>query len=264
MIPLIVAGASLAAQGIAAKVQHDKAVRLQKAAMNRPQLGIPLAMQEKKNLLKSMADSSLLPAQGYYENQMGASVARANREIQNTGGSANDIIAGLTQVDANTRAQTNQLAAQGAENQQNNRQQYGGALSEVANQQNEMFDYNQNQPYQTQQIKIQALKDASNRNLNNMIQSGIDVANNYQMGGQMDKLYGTNMYGMNGVKKIGAKGMRVGNTNAGNITSNGANNTWPYRSGTYQPTNPMFDDSNLGFQKTPMYNSNIYNGNPIG
>ena len=177
--------------------QDQQLKKLQASAKARPNLGVPTALQEKANLDKNMANSSLLPAQGYYENQLGASTARANREIQNTGGSASDIIAGLTQVDANNRNELSGLAAAGANNQQQNRAIYGSALSEVANQQNEMFDYNQNQPYQSEQLKMQSLKDSSNRNLNNAISSGTDLASNYDTGRQMDDSFGTNYYGGN-------------------------------------------------------------------
>jgi len=207
-LPLILAAAGMALKGASALKQKKQAAYLERNSLGRPKLEVPGALQEKANLAKNMADSSLLPAQGYYENQMGAQSARANREIQNTGGSSNDIIAGLTQVDENNRGQLNQLAAQGAENQQQNKQAYGGVLSEVANQQNEMFDYNKNQPYQSEQLKIQSLKDASNRNLNNAIDSGIDVAQNYQTGRQMDKAMGTNYYGGNGTKRVGPKTTR--------------------------------------------------------
>jgi len=200
---------ALLAMGVDAglkKVQSDKqkqlSDRLEEEGRARPVLGLPDALQEKKNIYKNMANSSLLPAQGYYENQLGASTARANREIQNTGGSANDIIGGLTQVDANNRSQLSALAVAGKENQQQNMANYGGVLSEVSNQQNEMFDYNQNQPYQSNQLKVQSLRDASNRNLNNAISTGIDAAQIYGTGKQMDDAFGTNYYGGNGPKRV--------------------------------------------------------------
>lgn len=213
-IPLALIGMGVDAgmKAQTAYTQNRKAKELEARAKVRPTLGIPTALQEKANLAKNMANSSLLPAQGYYENQLGSSTARANREIQNTGGSASDIIAGLTQVDANNRAQLSGLAAAGAQNQQQNMGNYGNTLSEVAGQQNEMFDYNQNQPYQSQQLKIQSLRDASNRNLNNAISTGVDTAQTYDTGKQMDDIFGTNYYGGNGEKKIGARSTRPSKT----------------------------------------------------
>lgn len=204
-IPLALIGmaADAGMKAQTAYTQDRQRRQLEAAAKVRPTLGVPTALQEKANIAKNMANSSLLPAQGYYENQLGSSTARANREIQNTGGSANDIIGGLTQIDANNRTQLAALAAAGAQNQQQNMTNYGNTLSEVANQQNEMFDYNQNQPYQSQQLKIQSLKDASNRNLNNAISSGTDLASNYDTGRQMDDAFGTNYYGGNA--PVGAK-----------------------------------------------------------
>jgi hypothetical protein len=214
--------------------QDRQRKQLQAAAKVRPILGIPTALQEKANLAKNMANSSLLPAQGYYENQLGASTSRANREIQNTGGSASDVIAGLTQVDANNRNQLSALAAAGAENQQQNKASYGNTLSEVAGQQNEMFDYNQNQPYQSQQLKIQSLRDSSNRNLNNAISSGIDLASNYDTGKQMDDVYGTNYYGGN--RQVGARAPRSSRSASGA----------PSAPNAPQQYSPMFNNTNLG------------------
>ncbi len=228
MLPLILAGASIGLSAYKAAQQKKQARIAAADAGSRPVLKVPTALQESANLSKSVADNSLLPAQGYYENQIGASTARANQAVQSTGGSASDVIAGITQNDANARGQMNELAAQGAENQQRNKQAYTGVLSDVANQQNEMFDYNQNQPYQTNMLKSQALKDASFRNLNNAINTGIDAAGNQIQGNQMDKLYGTNYYGMNGVKKVKMPVQQ--NTRNSPMVS----------------TNPMFNNSNLG------------------
>lgn len=231
-IPLALIGmgvdAGLKAQ--AAYTQDRKLRELEANAKLRPQLNMPTALQEKKNLYKNMANSSLLPAQGYYENQMGAQSARANRDIQNTGGSSNDVIAGLTQVDQNNRNQLNALAAEGLANQQQNKQMYGGVLSEVAGQQNEMFDYNQNQPYQSEQLKIQSLRDSANRNLNNAVSSGIDIAQTYDTGRQMDEIFGSNYYGGNRTKKIGTSSKRDNQQTASSQYS----------------YNPMFNNVGLG------------------
>ena len=187
-IPLALIGMAADAgfKAQAAFQQDNRMRQLQDAAKARPVLTVPTALQEKANLGKNMANSSLLPSEGYYENQLGASTARANREIQNTGGSANDIIAGLTQVDSNNRSQLSALASAGADNQQRNMSNYGNTLSEVAGQQNEMFDYNQNQPYQSEQLKIQSLRDSSARNINNAISSGTDAGQYYDAWKQMN------------------------------------------------------------------------------
>lgn len=227
-IPLMLL-AEAAQIGLAAnKADQQKRQADYMGNMKRPIRQLPTALQEKQNIAKNLANSSLLPAQGYYENQMGAATSRANRDIQNTGGSANDIIAGLSQVDANNRGQTNKLIATGLENQQNNQLNYGNTLSEVAADQNEQFDYNQNQPYQSNILKQQSLRDASARNFNNAIEGGIDLAGQYDQGRQFDDLYGTNYYGGNGQRRVGASSKRS----------------------TQQPsmvaTNPTFSNSNLG------------------
>lgn len=258
-IPLALIGMGIDAgmKAQTAYAQDRKARELEAKAGQRPRLGIPTALQEKRNLAKSMANSSLLPSQGYYENQLGASTARANREIQNTGGSASDVIAGLTQVDANNRAQLSGLAAAGANNQQQNMANYGGVLSEVAGQQNEMFDYNRNQPYQSEQLKIQSLRDASNRNLNNAISSGIDIASNFDTGRQMDDVYGTNYYGGN--RTMGARRSRGSSASTPSVAAP--------PSGT--PASPMFNNTNLGLPPvdTTQKRSNFldyYQGYPQG
>lgn len=191
LIPLIMQGASMGMQLNDAAKQKRKANSINP---QRPEMGVPKSIKEKTNILKSMANSSLLPAQGYYENLIGSQTARSTRRIQDVGGSSNEVISGLSALDEQSRAQQNQLIAQGAEMQAQNKLNYGNALSEKAAYEQEAWDYNQNQSYQTELLKKQALIDASNRNFQNALMTSIDAASTYSTGVSMDRLYGTNYY----------------------------------------------------------------------
>lgn len=162
-------------KGIKARKQRKEANKINPI---RPEMTRTGASKELEDMSRNAAMSTRLPGQSYAENQIGAQTARTNKAIQETGGSTAEIISGLTASDENARRSTNDLAFQGAQLNQENKRLFGNVLSNISEEQKEMFDYNKNQPYQTDVVKKQALLDASARNTDNAISGLQDTASN--------------------------------------------------------------------------------------
>jgi hypothetical protein len=163
------------AKGIRARKQRKEANKIDDT---RPTMERSRASIEQEQNARQMAGSARIPGQSYAENQLGAQSARATNQILNTGGSTGEIISGLAKVDENARNSTNDLAFQGAQLNQQNKMMLNDVLSNVSQEQKELFDYNTNQPYQTKALKKQALLDASSRNTDNALSSLQDIAGN--------------------------------------------------------------------------------------
>ena len=174
---IAVAGAiglgSAIAKGIRARKQRKQAEKIDDT---RPTMTRTNASIEGEETARQMAANTRIPGQGYAENQIGAQTARATNDILKTGGSTAEIISGLSNVDQNSRNATNDLAFQGAQLNQQNKMMLNNVLSNVSQDQKELFDYNVNQPYQTKALKKQALLDASSRNTDNSLSSLQDTA----------------------------------------------------------------------------------------
>jgi hypothetical protein len=176
---LLVSGAiglgSAIYKGIRARKQRKEANKINPI---RPEMTRTSASKEQESMFRNMANSTRLPGQSYAENKLGAQTARATNAILGTGGSTGEIISGLTNVDQNARESANDLAMKGAELNQQNKQMYADVLSNVSNEEKELFDYNKNQPFQTETLRKQALLDASSRNTDNALSSLQDTASN--------------------------------------------------------------------------------------
>jgi hypothetical protein len=176
---LLVSGAiglgSAIYKGIRAKKQRKEAEKINPI---RPDMTRTNASKEQEAMFRNMANSTRLPGQSYAENKLGAQSARATNAILGTGGSTAEIINGLTNVDQNSRESSNDLAMKGASLNQQNKQMYADVLSNVSQEQKEIFDYNKNQPYQTDVLRKQSLLDASSRNTDNALSSLQDTAGN--------------------------------------------------------------------------------------
>lgn len=166
---------SAIAQGIRARKQRKEADKINPV---RPLMERTRASKENQALFRQGANSTRLPGQGYAENKIGAQTARATNAVLGTGGSTSEIISGLTKVDQNSREATNDLAMKGAELNLQNKQLYGDVLNRVSEEEKELFDYNKNQPYQTDVLRKQALIDSSARNTDNALSGLQDTAQN--------------------------------------------------------------------------------------
>lgn len=162
-------------KGIRARKQRKAAEKINPV---RPEMVRTNASKENEAMFRQAAGSTRLPGQAYAENQIGAQTARANNLIQQTGGSTGEIIGGLTAVDDNARRATNDLSYQGAQLNQENKRMFGQVLSNVSEEEKEIFDANKMQPFQTELLRKQSLLDASSRNTDNAISGLQDTAEN--------------------------------------------------------------------------------------
>jgi hypothetical protein len=163
------------AKGIKARRQRKEANKINPV---RPTMTRTGASKENEAMARMAAGSTRLPGQGYAENQIGAQTARMTDKIQQTGGSTGEIISGLAAVDENSRSATNDLAFQGAQLNQRNKEMFSNVLNNVSEEQKEIFDFNQNEPYQTDVVRKQALLDSSSRNADNALSGLQDTTNN--------------------------------------------------------------------------------------
>jgi hypothetical protein len=163
------------AKGIRARKQRKEANKINPI---RPEMTRTSASKELESMTRMGANSTRLPGQSYAENKIGAQTARATNSILGTGGSTAEIIGGLTNVDQNAREASNDLAIKGAELNQQNKQMFANVLSNVSEEQKDIFDYNKNQPFQTETLRKQALLDASSRNTDNALSGLQDTAGN--------------------------------------------------------------------------------------
>jgi hypothetical protein len=170
--------------------QRNKARKLA-AQTVRPVMGRTSASIEEEQNARNMANTTRLPGQSYAENQIGAQTARANNAIQQTGGSTGEIINGLSNVNQDALNAANDLAYQGAQLNQRNKEMFNNVLENVSNDQKNIFDYNNNQPYQTKMLRAQAMQDASARNIDNGLNGLQDTASNFGTALQYNKALGS-------------------------------------------------------------------------
>lgn len=162
-------------KGVRGYNQKIEANRLAKNNV-RPEMTRTAASIEQENQAREMAGTTRLPGQSYAENQIGSQSARDVNRIQQIGGSSGEMINGVTNVDANARSSTNDLAFQGAQLNQQNKKMYSDVLSGVNADQQNIFDYNKNQPFQTNQLRAQQLRGSSQQNINNGLDTLSDTA----------------------------------------------------------------------------------------
>lgn len=126
----------------------------------RPTYTIPTADTAALETAQNAADTTQLPGQGLYQNQIDQQSAAAANKLTQTGGTVGEIVSGLGGVNRNALNSVNSLAEAGAQQNEQNKQLYEQQANNYAQDQNTAFDYNKNQPYQTQFLMKQAAKNA--------------------------------------------------------------------------------------------------------
>jgi hypothetical protein len=167
----VITGISAGIKGISALHQAHKAKKMQ---VNRPTYQIPQEILNNQAMYKNLANSSRLPGQSNIENQIGANSANSINAAMQGAGSSADVLASLGNTQNNTNNALNNLAIEGAQNQNMNRDKLAGANESLAQYRDQAFDYNKNEPYQQAYARKMALQTAANANLQNGLQ---DVSN---------------------------------------------------------------------------------------
>lgn len=256
------AAAGLAVQGVSAIAQAIRAAKQKKLAnqinAQRPTLQRTQASQEFENRARTMANSTRLPNQGYYENLLGQQTAQtANKALQTSNSSA-EAIAGLTAADRNQREGLNQLAGQGADYRLQSEQNLNNALQMKQGEELEMFDYNKNQPYQTQLLRKQALTDASNRNFEGAIGSTGQLANDALTASMMNKA--NNGGGVSSGMRVGSQNQETDNSltiNSPMGGTNAGNDSNPFMGPNDEPASSgnLFKKAGIGKKPKPFMKS---------
>ncbi len=166
-LSLGIAGGAAAIKGISAAHQANLA---RKTQANRPTYQIPQEIADNQAMYKGLANSSRLPGQSNLENQIGANSANGINAAMMGGGSSADVLASIGNTQNNTNGALNNLAVEGAQNQNMNKDKFANANNVMADYKNQAFDYNQNEPYQQAYARKMALRTASNANLNGATQ----------------------------------------------------------------------------------------------
>lgn len=128
---------------------------------------------------KRLAGQTRLPGQDRIEQNMDESMSNFISNIQNMSGGNPQSIGGLSKLYAQNLNAKNALGVSAAQYHAGNQGQLQNALRAYANEQNRVWDYNQNQPYQEQAATKSALIGGGMKNM---------------MGGLKD-IIGTGFYG---------------------------------------------------------------------
>ncbi len=149
----------------------------------RPTYTIPTADTAALQTAQNAADTTALPGQGLYQNQINQTTAAGANKLNQTGGTVGEIVNGLDTLNRNALNSTNSLAEAGAQMNQQNKQLYEQQANNYAQDENTAFSYNKNDPYQTQFLQKQAAKNAWYQNrggafssFGNAVDSGVSDA----------------------------------------------------------------------------------------
>ncbi len=91
-------------------------------------------------------------------------------------GSSADVLASLGNTQNNANGALNNLAMEGAQNQNMNIDKFANANNTTAEYRDQAFDYNKNEPYQQAYARKQALQTAANANLQNGLQDASNLS----------------------------------------------------------------------------------------
>lgn len=211
---LAVQGGSAIAQALRAAKQKQQSGLIN---TTRPTFNRTAASLEMEQRAKSMANSTRLPNQAYYENLLGQQTSQTASKALQTSNSSAEAIAGLTAADRNQREGLNQLAGQGADYRLQSEQYLANSLQNAQGEQLEQFDYNQNQPYQTNVLKKQSLIDASNRNLQGALGTVGQGINDAFTANAYNNAYGAGQGGQSNGNSAVRTAMNGSPTDASNI-----------------------------------------------
>jgi hypothetical protein len=161
----LISGAFGAAKAIAGGVQAAKGNKQMKNLLaNRPQYSIPEAYQKALGVYGNLA-SSQMPGQQYYEDRIGESTARTISNAERGAISSNVFQGAVSGAQDKELQAIQDLAKMGAEYKTTQVQNYGQALNQYGQLQDQAFEYNTNQPWQIKANMANEQKMAGQQNL---------------------------------------------------------------------------------------------------
>ncbi len=173
---LALAGGGVALVGAARKGIVGMKQKKEAEAMNpiRPEYEIPEAQQQQLALYKGLSNQSRMPGQTQMEDQINASTSTGLAAMQGAAGSAQDILAGASNMAGN---QNRQLAGLGIESSRQRRQAeglYGQSLGQMAQYQDQAFNLNEMVPFMNEVEKKEALMASGMANIDTAWQGTSD------------------------------------------------------------------------------------------
>lgn len=162
-----------------AKKQQAQAdsITLARPSLSRTQGGL-----EGEQLARANASTPNDAIYSLGQNQINQQEAARNRAITTSGASGSDILSNIIKSDRETRDASVGNLSDAYRRQFSNRQDLYDQLGKKSAEELNIFDYNQNQPYQNDYLKKQNLIDASQRNQINggqaFLQGATDTGNN--------------------------------------------------------------------------------------
>jgi hypothetical protein len=139
----------------------------------------PGAIHNNVEMYRSLANSSKLPGQNIAENRINTNSANALDALKSSGAGVNEILSGVSQVNANQNNAMADLSMAGAEHQAMNQDKFAQANEALARYKDVEFDYNQNQPYLMDLARKMALKEAGATNINNGLTGIVNAGTSY-------------------------------------------------------------------------------------
>jgi hypothetical protein len=151
-------------QGIMGIVQNARANKILKNA-ERPTAVVPQALIESQRMFNNRVMSGMMPGQQFFADQIAGNQAAAMRNATNMGGSAQNRIGTMLASQALADNSYANLNAQSAQYQMQQQQALANVLGQVANSQQDAWQYNEADPYAALVAAAQREKDAANKNI---------------------------------------------------------------------------------------------------
>jgi len=130
----------------------------------RPVMEIPQSIENAEAMARMMAANPYLPNQRQMEQALDTSYAQGAANIGTSAGSSSEALSALTQLQGSRMTAQNDLNSQAALTQRNNQLNYLNFLQNKAPYEQQVWDYNINQPYMNKAAAIQAMRGAGMEN----------------------------------------------------------------------------------------------------
>lgn len=164
--------------GITQKIRGNDIMR----GIERPTAVVPQALMESQRLGQNAMYGGM-PGLNYMQNLISGNQAAATRAAVGAGGGVSSRIGSILGAQAQANEATAGLAAQDARYRQQQQLNLQNVLSQVAAEQNRMFQYNEADPYQALVEAARREQDAGNQNIPRSLSSlGGSVASALTMG----------------------------------------------------------------------------------
>jgi len=131
----------------------------------RPEFQIPEAQLQQLGLYRGLAQQARLPGQAQMEDQLNLAASSGQGALARAAGSAQDVIAGASNIAGGQARSLNQLTIEGSRQQRQSQELFGRGLGSMAQSQERQFNLNQMIPFLNEVERKQALEGAGLANI---------------------------------------------------------------------------------------------------